>query len=234
MPGRPLRTNVVLVPPGRREEQSSTHYPNPALDAELAYRRELVARPSPAGSRRGAWTATAAGRAALTAVPVLSAARATIDDVPRWDDAPMVGRADELARLLAHVERAGRGPASAVLLAGDAGVGKTRLLDELAAGAPPSAASACSPGTASTSATSGCPTCPFVDLLRPVAGRPDAGARRSADTRCSPGCWPAGPGVAARRPGRRGPDLGRAAAAPGGAPARRRRPAAAVRVGGRR
>jgi hypothetical protein len=31
-------------------------YPNPALEAELAYRRELVAR-SFTGSRRGSWTA---------------------------------------------------------------------------------------------------------------------------------------------------------------------------------
>ena len=63
--------------------------------------------------------------------PVLSEVRATIDAVPRWDDAPMVGRADELARLMSHVERAIGGRTSAVLLAGDAGVGKTRLLDEL-------------------------------------------------------------------------------------------------------
>src|SRR3712207_2670150 len=64
---------------------------------------------------------------------VLSPVRATIDAVPRWDDAPLVGRADELARLLTHVEWAEAGRASAVLLAGDAGVGKTRLLDELTA-----------------------------------------------------------------------------------------------------
>jgi hypothetical protein len=33
-----------------------THYPNPALEAELAYRRELVARSFAGGSRRGSWT----------------------------------------------------------------------------------------------------------------------------------------------------------------------------------
>ena len=43
----------------------------------------------------------------------------------------MVGRAEELDRLVAHVERATAGRTSAVLLAGDAGVGKTRLLEEL-------------------------------------------------------------------------------------------------------
>jgi predicted ATPase len=39
-----------------------------------------------------------------------------------------VGRGVELARLLAALERADRGTPQVVLLAGDAGVGKTRLL----------------------------------------------------------------------------------------------------------
>jgi predicted ATPase len=43
-----------------------------------------------------------------------------------------VGRAEELARLLAALERAGQGQPSIVLVAGDAGVGKTRLVAELA------------------------------------------------------------------------------------------------------
>jgi hypothetical protein len=34
-----------------------THYPNPALEAELAYRRELLARSFAQGSRRGSWIA---------------------------------------------------------------------------------------------------------------------------------------------------------------------------------
>lgn len=33
-----------------------TQYPNPALEAELAYRRELVAKSFAGGSRRGSWT----------------------------------------------------------------------------------------------------------------------------------------------------------------------------------
>jgi len=33
-----------------------THYPNPALEAELAYRRENIARTFAGGSRRGSWT----------------------------------------------------------------------------------------------------------------------------------------------------------------------------------
>ncbi|GGW82516.1 LuxR family transcriptional regulator [Streptomyces caelestis] len=44
---------------------------------------------------------------------------------------PVVGRDAELARLCAVLERARGGDARAVLVAGDAGVGKTRLLDEV-------------------------------------------------------------------------------------------------------
>jgi predicted ATPase len=43
-----------------------------------------------------------------------------------------VGRASELARLLAALEQAEQGRPAMVLVAGDAGVGKTRLLAELA------------------------------------------------------------------------------------------------------
>ncbi|MFI9803490.1 helix-turn-helix transcriptional regulator [Streptomyces sp. NPDC052301] len=45
---------------------------------------------------------------------------------------PLIGRDEELARLTGVLERARGGEARAVLLAGDAGVGKTRLLDEVA------------------------------------------------------------------------------------------------------
>jgi hypothetical protein len=34
----------------------TVRYPNPALEAELAYRRELIARSFGNGSRRGSWT----------------------------------------------------------------------------------------------------------------------------------------------------------------------------------
>ncbi|MEV0642747.1 AAA family ATPase [Streptomyces sp. NPDC050619] len=44
---------------------------------------------------------------------------------------PLIGRADELARLAGVLERARGGEAHAVLIAGDAGVGKTRMLDEV-------------------------------------------------------------------------------------------------------
>nr|WP_308801050.1 AAA family ATPase [Streptomyces polyasparticus] len=45
---------------------------------------------------------------------------------------PLVGRQDELVRLTGLLDRAREGEARAVLVAGDAGVGKTRLLDETA------------------------------------------------------------------------------------------------------
>lgn len=46
---------------------------------------------------------------------------------------PFIGREEELARLSGVLERARGGEARAVLIAGDAGVGKTRVLDEVAA-----------------------------------------------------------------------------------------------------
>lgn len=45
---------------------------------------------------------------------------------------PFIGREEELARLSGVLERARGGEARAVLVAGDAGVGKTRVLDEIA------------------------------------------------------------------------------------------------------
>lgn len=48
---------------------------------------------------------------------------------------PLVGRADELGRLAEAVERAQEGQGSLLLLAGEAGVGKSRLAQEAASGA---------------------------------------------------------------------------------------------------
>ncbi|WP_369269058.1 AAA family ATPase [Streptomyces sp. R11] len=45
---------------------------------------------------------------------------------------PLIGRDGELARLFTALERARDGEARAVLISGDAGVGKTRVLDEVA------------------------------------------------------------------------------------------------------
>ena len=64
------------------------------------------------------------------------------------------------------------GRSSAVLLAGDAGVGKTRLLDELAARAAERGVRVLV-GHCVDLGDVGLPYLPFVDLLRPVAGDPD-------------------------------------------------------------
>ncbi|MFD2091746.1 helix-turn-helix transcriptional regulator [Blastococcus deserti] len=92
--------------------------------------------------------------------------------MPRWDDAPMVGRAAELARLMAAVDRAAAGRSSAVLLAGDAGVGKTRLLDELIASATARGVRVLT-GHCVDLGEVGLPYLPFLDLLRPVAAEPE-------------------------------------------------------------
>ena len=97
----------------------------------------------------------------------------------------MVGRADELARLLAHVERAvGRPHAPRVLLAGDAGVGKTRLLDELTARAAARGVRVLT-GHCVDLGDVGLPYLPFVDLLRPVAADPSS--RRPSAAQPGPG-----------------------------------------------
>ena len=108
-------------------------------------------------------------------MPVLSVPSATIEGVPRWDDGPLVGRDDELARLMAHVSRAVEGRPSAVLLAGDAGVGKTRLLDELSRRAAERGVRVLT-GHCVDLGDVGLPYLPWVDLLRPVAGDPSLAA----------------------------------------------------------
>lgn len=120
-----------------------------------------------AGSAAGALSVPASGRAPGWAR--LSEASATISAVPRWEDCPIVGRAEELARLTAHVDRAVQGRPSAVLVAGDAGVGKTRLLDELARQATARGVRVLT-GHCVDLGEVGLPYLPFVDLLRPVAG----------------------------------------------------------------
>jgi DNA-binding CsgD family transcriptional regulator len=79
-----------------------------------------------------------------------------------------------------HVDRAAVGRSSAVLLAGDAGVGKTRLLDELTARAVERGVRVLT-GHCVDLGDVGLPYLPFVDLLRPVAGDPDLAPVSSAN-----------------------------------------------------
>ncbi len=59
---------------------------------------------------------------------------AVFDNLPPYAT-PLIGRTAEIAALLTAVDEANARRAGAVLVSGDAGVGKTRLLDEVASGA---------------------------------------------------------------------------------------------------
>ncbi len=91
-------------------------------------------------------------------------------------ETPLVGRSPELAALTAALDRAAAGRPSAVLLAGDAGVGKTRLLSELV-GAARAAGATVLVGHCLDIGGVGLPYLPFTEALRPlmVAGEGDPG-----------------------------------------------------------
>jgi DNA-binding CsgD family transcriptional regulator/tetratricopeptide (TPR) repeat protein len=82
-----------------------------------------------------------------------------------------VGRAGELERLLALLDRAERGRPAVGLVAGDAGVGKTRLLDELAATAAARGTRVLVGGCMEVGDV-GLPYVPFVDAFRGLGDRP--------------------------------------------------------------
>src|SRR6059036_3812868 len=72
---------------------------------------------------------------------------------------PLVGRATELARLTAALERAGEGSGSILLLCGEAGIGKSRLAEEATAASGAVLRGAATEGSA-------IPYGPIVDALR--------------------------------------------------------------------
>src|SRR3954470_5426027 len=72
---------------------------------------------------------------------------------------PLVGRATELARLTAALERAGEGSGSILLLCGEAGIGKSRLAEEATAASRAILRGAAAEGSA-------IPYGPIVDALR--------------------------------------------------------------------
>ena len=111
-----------------------------------------------------------------------------------------VGRADELRRLDAVLDRAGHGRPAVVLVAGDAGVGKTRLLVALAERAHARGMRVLMGGCVELGDI-GLPYLPVVDALRELAGDPEearllAGAAMTAPGvgRLLPGIEPATPG----------------------------------------
>src|SRR4051812_25096891 len=159
--------DVELQQPGPRRR---ARLPAPAARrGRHPHPRSALVHPPPAV----ALTTHAVTAAALDPSLDLSEARATIDDVPRWDDGPLVGRAEELDHLLTHVDQAVEGRGSAVLVAGDAGVGKSRLLDELMDRARGHGVRVLI-GHCVDLGDVGLPYLPFVDLLRPVAAQGEA------------------------------------------------------------
>jgi len=89
---------------------------------------------------------------------------AGIPEEPEDDRVPLVARDRERAQLLAALEEAGRGTGAAVLIQGDAGVGKSRLAEEIALEADQRGfrvlQARCSERGVAT------PFAPWVDLLR--------------------------------------------------------------------
>ncbi|HEY0637734.1 MAG TPA: AAA family ATPase, partial [Pseudonocardiaceae bacterium] len=101
--------------------------------------------------------------------PVLSDRCASMADVPRLGSGiPLVARRDELATLERALDRARAGQAGAVLLAGDAGVGKTRLLTELCRRAT-DAGDVVLSGGCLDAAEATLPYLPFVEAVRQLA-----------------------------------------------------------------
>ncbi|MFH9432875.1 ATP-binding protein [Streptomyces rochei] len=88
---------------------------------------------------------------------------------------PLVGREDELARLTGVLERARAGEARAVLIAGDAGVGKTRTLDEVA-GRAAAAGTTVLTGHCVDLGDVGLPYLPFTEILGVLAADERFGA----------------------------------------------------------
>ena len=95
-----------------------------------------------------------------------------MDDVP-WTSTPLVGRSTEMAALLSAVDDARTRRAGAILLSGDAGVGKTRLLDEVATGAYERGFGVLV-GHCTDFGDAGLPYLPFTEIFGRLAGeRPD-------------------------------------------------------------
>ena len=95
-----------------------------------------------------------------------------MDDVP-WTSTPLVGRSTEMAALLSAVDEAKTRRAGAILLSGDAGVGKTRLLDEVATGAHERGFGVLV-GHCTDFGDAGLPYLPFTEIFGRLAGdRPD-------------------------------------------------------------
>jgi DNA-binding SARP family transcriptional activator/pimeloyl-ACP methyl ester carboxylesterase/tetratricopeptide (TPR) repeat protein len=108
------------------------------------------------------------GSRALTGVPGEWRLLAVVDDAPAGR---LFGRAEELAGLERVLREAQSGAGSTVLVAGDAGIGKTRLVSELATRAR-AAGFATLAGRCLDLVGTELPYQPLVEALRPLARRP--------------------------------------------------------------
>jgi DNA-binding CsgD family transcriptional regulator len=107
----------------------------------------------------------------------VSALRDTMRVVARVDfETPLVGREREVGTLVDALDRAGRRQPGAVLVAGDAGVGKTRLLGELADRAAAARATVLV-GHCLDVGGVGLPYLPFSEALHPLTADPSATGR---------------------------------------------------------
>ena len=113
------------------------------------------------GERRGEPVPT------RVAVPTSSRSMAMIDAMPRVSSPVFVGRAAELDRLCQALDRARDRRPSVVLIAGEAGIGKTRLVTEFSARAREGAARVLIGGSMQVGET-GLPYAPVVGALRPL------------------------------------------------------------------
>jgi DNA-binding CsgD family transcriptional regulator len=119
--------------------------------------------------------------------------------------AAFVGRSAEVARLDAVLDRAGRGDPRVVLVAGDAGVGKTRLLLALAERARARGGRVLS-GAAVELGDIGLAYLPVVDALRELAGDPGEADLLAAVAVTAPGLGRLLPGIGPAAPGGDGLD----------------------------
>jgi len=137
------------------------------------------------------------GHGAINAGPKLSAATGTLEDVATCNVSPvLVGRSEQLATLDAALAAVQQGSPAALLIGGEAGVGKSRLISEFATRAATSGARVIVGGCLELGA-SGLPFAPFSAVLRQLVR--DLGA---------PGIHELLSGRASRELGRLLPELG--------------------------
>ena len=96
----------------------------------------------------------------------MSAGDGILEDMsPRISSPALIGRAEYLAALDAALDRAQGGGPAAVLVGGEAGIGKSRLIDEFTAGASTAGARVLAGGCLDLG-TDGLPFAPFAAMLR--------------------------------------------------------------------